>query len=186
MPTVQIGPLTLHTNCLEPRRGLGLTLGGQQVEGESVPAVVTGPAGLELDCEFFMSDLGDGQVHCPNPAGVPAGYERLAHGARMGVYGEAGAGSRVIRQLRLLRFNPDKGWGNPTGTTLVELDQLLESSTEKLLRGLGATDIGTRTEVLGERGNDLAMRWASHTGPELPLAAYALTRILAIYRARLS
>ncbi len=178
--TVQIGPLTLHTNTVGWEPAAGVHVGSDKCDGESLAAVVTGPGGLELDLAFFMGDTGLGQVHCPDPAGVPADYARLAHGGRLGVY-SGDDGLLIVRQLRLLRFSVGSGWGNPTKTDLHELDQLLGGSVERLLCDLGASGLGTKEDVLGERGSDLVMTWNTGAGPELPLAAYTLTRVLPIY-----
>ena len=181
MPTVGIGPLTLHTNDIGWQPARAQAFGAGEVEGESYPASITGPGGLELDLAVFMSVEGEGMVHCPDGAGVPAEYARLARGARLGVYEEA-EGLWIIKQLRLLRFSPDTGWGNPSRTDLPELDALAGASVEGLLRDLGAVAVGTKLDVFGARGNDLALRWPQSAGPEVPLTAYALTRVLPIFK----
>jgi len=182
MPAVKIGPLTLHTNAIGWSEASARGFGQSEAAGTEYPAVVTGPFGLEIDIKIFMSAAGDGMVHCPDLSGVPADYGRLAHGARLGVY-TLESGDWAIKQLRLLRFSPSKGWGNPTRTTLEELDQLLGGSTVELFSSLGMDDVGSRTDVLGAKGEDLAVRWPSTADPELPLACYALTRVLPIYEA---
>ena len=182
MPAIKIGPLVLHTNAIGWSESAARGFGQSESTGIEYPAVVTGPAGLEIDIAIFMSDAGEGMVHCPDLSGVPADYGRLAHGARLGVY-SLESGDWAIKQLRLLRFSPTKGWGNPTRTTLEELDQLLGGSTLELLASMGMDDMGLRTDVLGVKGEDLAVRWPSTAGPELPLACYALTRVLPIHEA---
>jgi hypothetical protein len=112
-----------------------------------------------------MSDEGMGQVHCPDVGGVPTNYARLARGARLGVYTDDDD-QWVIKQLRLLRYSATSEWGNPNLTTLDELDGLLGSSTATLLRSLGAIAVGTKTEVLGTSGNDLAVRWPGNAGTD--------------------
>ena len=182
MPAVKVGPLTLHTNAIGWSKSAARGFGQSESTGLEYPAVVTGPAGLEIDITIFMSDVGEGMVHCPDLSGVPAEYGRLAHGARLGVYALE-SGDWAIKQLRLLRFSASKGWGNPTRTTLEELDQLLGDSTVELLESMGLGAVGSRTEVLGVKGEDLAVRWPSTAGPELPLACYVLTRVLPIHEA---
>lgn len=181
MPTVVIGPLTLHTNDIGWQPSRAQAFGAGEVEGNAYPASITGPGGLELDLAVFMSSEGDGMVHCPDGAGVPADYARLVRGARLGVYEEDDE-NWIIKQLRLLRFSPESGWGNPSRTDLTELDSLLGASADGLLRDLGAVALGTKSEVFGSSGNDLALRWPESSGPEVPLAAYALTRVLPIFR----
>jgi len=129
-----------------------------------------------------MADDGEGMVHCPDAAGVPSDYARLAHGARLGVYVEDDD-AWIIKQLRLLSFSREKGWGNPVMTTLEELDVLMGGSVVNLLIDLGIEEIGPKNELLGTRGNDLAARWSPERGPEIPLACYVLTRILPIQKA---
>lgn len=182
MPAVRIGPLVLHTNAMGWSEASARSFGQSELTGIEYPAVVTGPLGLEIDIAIFMSEEGDGMVHCPDSSGVPAEYGRLAHGARLGVYA-LDSQDWAIKQLRLLRFSPSKGWGNPTRTSLQELDQLLGGSTIELLASMGMDAFGSRSEVLGVKGEDLAVRWPSTAGPELPLACYALTRVLPIYEA---
>lgn len=182
MPTVEMGPLTLHTNDIGWLPAEANSFGHGKAVGLTYPAAVTGPNGLEIDLAVFMSDEGEGMVHCPDAAGVPPDYARLAHGARLGVYVEDEE-AWIIKQLRLLDFSPTSGWGNPKQTTLEELDRILGASTEVLLVDLGIQEIGPRHEVLGSRGNDLAARWSPSAGPEVPLALYVITRILPIQRA---
>jgi hypothetical protein len=181
MPTVGIGPLTLHTNDIGWQPARAQAFGAGEVEGKSYPASITGPGGLELDLAVFMSPEGEGMVHCPDGAGVPADYARLVRGARLGVYEEDDK-NWIIKQLRLLRFSPETGWGNPSRTDLPELDELLGASVEGLLRDLGAVAVGTKSDVFGAGGNDLVLRWPESAGPEVPLAAYTLTRVLPIFR----
>jgi len=182
MATVQVGSLALHTNEIGWQPAKARAFGSGEAEGESYPATVTGPGGLELDLAVFMSHEGEGMVHCPDAAGVPPDYARLAHGARLGVYVED-EDAWIIKQLRLLDFSPSAGWGSAKQTTLEELDGLLGASTELLLVDLGIEEIGPKHEVLGSRGNDLAARWSPEAGPEVPLALYVLTRVLPIHRA---
>ena len=182
MGTVQLGPLTIHTNKVGWQPTVASAFVQGKAKGVSYPATVTGPDGFELDLAIFMSDEGEGMVHCPDSSGVPADYARLAHGARLGVYAHD-QGDWVIKQLRLLRFSLTSGWGNPNMTDIEELDNVLGASVEALFLGLGLGAIGPKHEILGSKGNDLAMRWNSNTGPDLPLAAYSLTRILPIYKA---
>lgn len=181
MPTVNIGPLTLHTNAIGWQPAMVTAFGNGQAQGLSYPATVTATAGLEIDLAVFMSDEGEGMVHCPTPGGVPPAYARLAHGARLGVYA-INEQQWVIKQWRLLRFSPTVGWGNPSQTTLSELDDLMDGSVEELLQDLGLEAIGTRKEILGSKGNDLALLWNPQVGPELPMVAYTLTRILPIFK----
>lgn len=182
MGTVQFGDLTLHTNDIGWLPGETPSFAGGKVQGLFFPATVTGSHGLEIDLALFMADDGEGMVHCPDASGVPPDYARLSHGARLGVYVEDDD-AWIIKQLRLLNFSREKGWGNPRQTTLDELDELLGASTELLLLNLGIEEIGPKTEVLGTRGNDLAARWSPDRGPEIPLVCYVLTRILPIQKA---
>lgn len=182
MSTVEIGPLSLHTNDIGWLPAEANSFGDGKAMGVSYPAAATGPNGLEIDLAVFMSDEGQGMVHCPDAAGVPADYARLAHGARLGIYVES-EDAWIIKQLRLLDFSPTTGWGNPRQTTVQELDGLLGASTELLLVDLGIEELGPKHQVLGSRGNDLAARWSPDAGPEVPLALYVLTRILPIHRA---
>lgn len=182
MPTVRVGDLTLHTNEIGWQPARVRAFGNGEAEGESYPATVTGSGGLELDLAIFMSNDGEGMVHCPEAAGVPADYARLAHGARLGVYAEDER-DWVIKQLRLLRFSVADAWGSATRTDLAELDELLGDAADNLLRDLGATALGTKSDLFGSGGFDLALRWPKSLGPEVPLTAYVLTRVLPIFKA---
>lgn len=182
MASISVGPLTLQTNQIGWSPAEASSFSGGKAQGLSYPAVVTGPNRLEIDLAIFMSDDGNGMVHCPDSAGVPADYARLARGARLGVY-EHDESTWVIKQLRLLQFSSGSGWGNLRMATLDELDQLLGSSVSTLLEDLGLEEIGTKSEVLQTNGNDLALLWGSDSGPDLPLTCYTLTRILPIFKA---
>jgi hypothetical protein len=151
---------------------------GADIEGERQHAMLVGPPGVELDLAYFMGDNGEGQVSCLSRGGSPEAWQRLVHGGRLGVYLEGG--DLVIKQLRLMRWDASAGWGNPRMTTVEGLDGILGGSAERLFHDLGATALGTKREVLGVNGNDLAVRWPEAAGPAVAFAAYALTRALPI------
>lgn len=154
---------------------------GGKEHGQAVEALVVAAGGVELDVSCFIGDSGEGSVRCVSRGSSPEDFERLVHGARLGLY--TGADRFEIRQLRLLRWDVSAGWGNPSGTGLDELSQLLGADAQAFLRSLGASEVGTKEEILGSRGRDLVVTWPLGAGPEVPLAAWTLTRAVPILRA---
>ncbi len=64
-----------------------------------------------------------------------------------------------------------------------DLDALAGGSARDLLIGLGATELGVKSEVLGVKGNDLVLAWPLEASPVVPFVAYSLTRVMPIVRA---
>jgi hypothetical protein len=181
MPGFDVAEIRVLTSPVGWQPSVAPSFRGGQEQGMAVEALVVGAGGIELDLSCFMGDSGEGSVRCVSRGTSPETFERLVHGARLGLY--AGDERREIRQLRLLRWDAAAGWGNPSGTDTAELTALLGADVETFFRALGALDLGTKEAVLGTRGRDLVVTWPLDAGPEVPLAAYALTRVLPIVRA---
>ena len=71
----------------------------------------------------------------------------------------------------------------PSPLSPEELDALAGSSVAELFNSVGVKDFGSKAEVLGGSGSDLALRWAAEAGAAPAFTAYALTRVLPIVQA---
>ena len=179
---MRIGPVQLFANAdsgddeanLPGTRGLA--------PGRSWSAVALVAPDLEANLRFFIAEDGaQGIVDC-RTQGTSTAFDRLTRGARLGVYQQRG-NTYAIRQLRVLRLDPSTGWGNPTATSLEELDRLAGGAFDQLAGTVGISQIGTKAAVIGDKGNDIALTWDIESGPGAPLAAYVLTRIVPIANA---
>ncbi len=185
MATIEIGPLRVIVPPAGQKRLEEKLMSGSEVEGTMRYALVSGPDGLELDLEYFSSDQGEGWVRITDIHGAPQHYKRLQQGARLGVYSTQ-EGHGLVKQLRLYRPDIENSWGQVSMTTVAELDGVLGTSVEELLRDLGATRVGTAKEVLptGEgKTSDVVFTWGESAAPELVFTAYALTRPLPLFLA---
>lgn len=179
---IQVGRVKVLLGAGTSQREVSRVFGSEMFEGDVVHGMIVGPGGLQLDVRYFMADTGEGLVGCTARGDSDEAFERLIRGARPGVYRED-SGDYVLKQLRLLRWDPTKGWGNPTKTDIDELDALAGSSVKDLFESIGVLELGTKAEVLGGSGNDLALRWSEDAGAAPAFAAYALTRVLPIVHA---
>lgn len=180
MSKFEIGPLTILMTDDGPYQDVADIPARGKVNVEVHPATVIADGGISLDIRYCIADDGQGIVDCTSIEQSPEDFRRLTHGARLGVYVQDGG--LCIRQLRVIRYSPDDQWGNPTLATMDELDDLAGGDAKRLLGSFGAQEVGKKSEVLGVRGNDLAVMWTESAGPQLPIVAYALTRILPILR----
>jgi hypothetical protein len=158
----------------DPRRG---------VETAAVVASADGQTLLEVAHHRWEEG---GKVVALNRGESPPAYDRLLHGARLGVQAR-GDGTDMV-EAGLLAWDKTKGaqgWGNPKQALLEHLDRLIGGSAAAVLVGAGAYDIGTRAAVFGDtskRRNWLCVLCPAGD-PVVPLMTYALTRVLPILRA---
>lgn len=182
MSQLQVGQVRVLLGAGNTRRESSKVFGSEVLEGDVAYAMMVGPGETQLDVRYFIADEGVGLVTCTARASSDEAFERLIRGARLGVYRD-GDEECVVRQLRLLHWDAESGWGNPRKTDVDELDELLGSSSADLFSSLGVSAFGAKEEVLGGSGSDLAMRWSESEGVAPAFAAYALTRVLPIVRA---
>ncbi len=176
---IDVGPARVLLGAGNPQRTVARVFSEEDQEGTAAHAMIVGPGGTQLEVTYFLADSGEGLVSCTDIGPSDPAFRRLAHGARMGVY-VTESGERVIKRLRLLRWDPEAGWGNPGMTDCDELDEVLGASAEALLLSSGVTDIGTARELLDGRTSDLAVIWPPEAGAGPAFVAYALTRVLPV------
>jgi hypothetical protein len=182
MPKVDIGPLRLLIDGGDPVPDQGHQPGSGIVEGTSRNAVALGPGGIALDIRCFLYEGGGGIVDCPSIGTSPAAFESIRRGARMGIVQKPG-GELAVTQFRALMFDGPPDGRRPRMVTEDDLDVFADGSARDLLIGLGASALGRKSELLGERGNDLVLMWPPEASPIVPFAAYSLTRVIPIIRA---
>ena len=143
------------------------------------PAVVAGPQETLLELAHYRWGDG-GQVVCRSRTDSAPAFDRLLHGARLGIQ-DVGGGTDAC-EVGLLHWEPARGWGNVHKATREQLDEVLGDDVADLLLGVGALDVGTKADVLfddGRRRNYIAATFPAHDAV-VPLAAYTVTRVLPI------
>ena len=155
----------------------GDTFSDGRQPGRSIASEVRTPDGGVLEIGLTSWDNGDRDVRCFSRLAGPLGYDRLVHGARLGV-----AEKRPHEwdcELGILKYHTDRP---PTVVKagLDDLDRVMGASAEDFLISLGATAVGTKEALLGDTGRRrgyLVMK-SPEGHPAPPLAAYVLTRVL--------
>jgi hypothetical protein len=110
-------------------------------------------------------------------------YADLQKRLRMSIYSEGE--SLVIKQIQHISRPIGGRWGGTKGRHMSDvpaLDQILGSSTNTLLRGMGVSALGTQKELGVGTRDFLAIRWPKSSGYDVAFAVQALTRVLPIYR----
>lgn len=155
----------------------GDTFSGGHQHGQCIPAEVRTPDGGVLEIGLTSWENGDRDIRCFSRLAGPLGYDRLVHGARLGV-----AEKRPNEwdcELGVLKYHADRP---PTvvKAAMGDLDRVLGARAEELLTSLGATAVGTKEAVLGDAGRrrGYVVMTAPEGDPAPPLAAYVLTRVL--------
>lgn len=185
MSRIGVGPLVLLIPDAVVRWVTTKDMAGHEVEAFEVPAVVAGPGSTLLEVAYRRWDQ-EGQITTVSRGDSHAAFDRLTHGARLGVR-DRDDGTDAC-DVGLLRWDPDtgtKGWGNPSKATVDELDATLADSSAALLLEAGSHAFGDRASTLGD--NSPRRNWLTATFPSGdplgPLTVYAMTRVLPIVRA---
>lgn len=108
-----------------------------------------------------------------------AKYKRLENAGRLSISANGPAGRLV--QLRAMKY-AEPGVANLKQVSLDELDEMLGSNSEELLRKYGAREIKTKAELVGDKSthkNSLALT-CEKDNDEVIAVAFTLTRVLAI------
>lgn len=179
MSRLTVGSVTLLTAPGSAREvGVG-DFAGKERSAWETPAVVAGPDGLLLEVAHRRWDRG-GQVIVLSRGDSAPAYDRLLHGARLGI--QTRENGTDFCEADVLRWNPATSWGNPGMAKPDELDQLAGQSVHPLLVRAGALDFGPRARVLGDdskRRNRLCVTFPAED-PVTPLFVYTITRVLPI------
>ena len=106
-------------------------------------------------------------------------YKRLENAGRLSISGNGPSGRLV--QLRAMKY-VEPGVANLKQVSLEELDEMLGSNSEELLRKHGALEIKTKAELVGDTSthkNSLALT-CEKENDQVIAVAFTLTRILPI------
>ncbi len=176
MSELTIGPTTL-IGLGEHVEVRGESITGVQQSGIATPCEVHTPDGGILEVALTSWERGERDVRCFNRLDGPIMYDRLVHGARLGVASKrAGVWDT---ELGILRFHDDRqptvvkaGWN--------DLDQVLGADAHALLLSHGATAAGTKEALIDDAGRrrGYLMMLSPADEPTPPLVAYVLTRVL--------
>ena len=124
----------------------------------------------------------DWEVKVLETGNSPEGYQRLGHGLRLGV--DRLSKRRAMCEIRVALLK-DGAWSNMYQTTLVEMRELMGSPLPTYLKKYGATDVGTKADLLGETGNKrnelcVVFEDSGSADSYVPIVSFFLTRILPI------
>lgn len=108
-----------------------------------------------------------------------AKYKRLENAGRLSISSHGPSGR--LAQLRAMKY-AEHGVANLKQVSLEELDEMLGSSSEELLRKFGALEIKTKAELVGDTSthkNSLALT-CEKENDQVIAVAFTLTRVLPI------
>jgi hypothetical protein len=173
---ITVGQVTLMTtDQLVPVQGEAVS-GGLQA-GVAAAAEIRTPDGGILEVALTGWENGDRDVRCFKRLAGPIMYDRLVHGARLGVASKRPG--QWDTELGILRFHDDR---QPTMVRAAwdDLDKVLNADARQLLLDHGATGAGTKEAVIGDTGKrrGYLMMVSPADDPTPPLVAYTLTRVL--------
>ena len=147
---------------------------GTATDGRSRVFEVTGPDDLRLLVRDTTWDTGERDLAVHDRCDAPQRFDRLVSGSRLTV-------QPGLVELRQARMKPG-GWSNLFKADLAELDDGAGTDVATALRDAGATDVGTREEVLGDTGRRRSFVVATFAdGREVPVVAYVLTRVAPVW-----
>lgn len=155
----------------------GEAVNGGRQSGLVVPCEIHTPDGGILEVGLTSWEHGDRDVRCFKRLAGPIMYDRLVHGARLGVAGKRDG--EWDTELGILRFHDDR---HPTVVKAAweDLDTVLAGSAQQFLLDRGASRVGTKETVIGDTGKRrgyLMMVSPAHDSVP-PILAYTLTRVL--------
>ncbi|MBT6373254.1 MAG: protein kinase [Gemmatimonadales bacterium] len=178
---VLLGPkVRLEVMAGSERRVEAETPGGEaDVEVTVVRARILAEPGICLDVEWCGADYGEAWVKAVDAHSSPARIHRLIHGLRPGIHPVPDGDPRAFMELRQARIIDDPDWPRLRKVSQADLDDAAEADVAALLRDLGSISVSTRGDSWGDEGRrrtDLCVVF-ERTNLEVPLAAYALTRV---------
>jgi hypothetical protein len=180
MNDLNIGPLKISFMGSDSFEAL--PIGGDQIKScERDLALITAKDGLALEVAYMKFSSGERDVRVLDVTDSPNPYIRLGHGGRLGAH--PFGSDKYFCELRVMKLRDDK-WGNPVGVDEATIDQILGYSASGLFREIGGSSIGTRERLTGDvaRRRGLLAVSFDHNNIQVPLAAYAITRPLAMLR----
>lgn len=136
--------------------------------------------GVELSVVYWSG--GYGEIVCNDIHGGGSHLNRLRHGGRLGIY--ALNGGEFFAEIRIMRLG-NRDYATAHNPEPGELRELLGWSLNSfLLNEAGATNIGTREQLLGDtssRRNIKIVTWDTATS-DIPALLYVTTRVLPLMR----
>jgi hypothetical protein len=174
---ITVGQITItDTNQVDTIEGQ--TPGRVDATGTARRYKITGPGRLHLQVLDVTWDNGERDIRTVERNGSPQRFDRLCHGARLGILK---AGPDLMVELRQARMTT-ADWSTCHKADLPALDAGAQTNTAKALRQAGAKHVGTRSEVLDDtscRRNYLCAAFVAEA-TTVPIVAYTLTRVLPV------
>jgi hypothetical protein len=157
----------------------GPTPSEEDVDGTASIYRVSGADGVDLDIGDISWDNGERSLTVVDRLGSPARFDGVVGRLRMSVTPLMG---RCVVELSAARFTrADRP--SLTKVDLTDLAEEIGADIEGKLRSFGASDVGTKEEVLGvqhqRRGYWCAL--FDDDSPHVPAVAYFLTRIVPVH-----
>jgi hypothetical protein len=173
---IAVGAVTLAiTDHVVPIEGEAVN-GGRQ-SGLAVACELSTPDGGILEVALTSWEHGDRDVRCFKRLAGPIMYDRLVHGARLGVASKRDG--QWDTELGILRFHDDR---QPTVVKAAweDLDTVLNADARQFLLDHGASGVGTKDALIGDTGKrrSYLMMVSAVDDPAPPIVAYTLTRVL--------
>jgi serine/threonine protein kinase len=157
---------------------------GEPLDCEQRTYELEGPEGLLLTIVDEEFENGERQIRVGDAYGSGPRFEELTGRLRLGVL-ESAEGLRIdLAQGRIKDPETNPNRGGMYQATAEELDAAAGVSVLGELRALGATDLGTRAEIVGDtsgRRNFLCAAFPA-SATHLPAAAYVMIRVAPIYQ----
>jgi hypothetical protein len=179
--TFKVGPVEIEIN--ENFQAChGKPMGGEEeLDGKRLLAYMRTPDGGDIHVGF--TKWSDGQTDVVGLVKVsgPDVYDRLTKAGRMQV-ANTSSGDNSVR-LQALRYK-EPGRANLAAIIWEDLNMLLGSKAQEMLKSFGAIDLGTAEQILdvtNNTRNQLAMIFPRDQHQAV-FAAYALTRILPLMK----
>jgi len=175
-------PLMIERHRDEKVRGE--TCGGEKSSSVLSIYRVTLPNEDYVDVAYAVWANGERDVHAYRVESSIRALRRLDHGLRLSIDGYSSRMSVVeLRQARLVEDTP-KQWSRCFKASIKELREGAGLNCVKVLRRAGAEAIGTRQEVLEDKGKrrDFLCATFKSEAQWPPILAYVVSRVLPLMR----
>jgi len=169
------GPLTA---CWIGERAVakGQTCSGEECSATVYLCEVKIPSGGRLELGYMVWSNGERNVEAVNAVGVSKLIRRLEHGLRLGIHPRGSEDWIELGQARM----KGEDWAGKFKASPAQLNEGAGIGVTRILKNLGATEIGTKEKLLNDDSKRRFYLCAvfGRNSTQVPIAAYMLTRVL--------